>query len=396
VLTLDIRAFWLIGALAAGTCGFLVLLVRRAYPDYLGKALALFGAANICLSLNYLFRLERLRLGDFCFFVLGGTLVVACISLELWAIGLIRCRSFSRAWLFVPPSLTFAVCFWFTVVQRNASIQNLFCNAIDMVLMAIIAGSLFRRKDGPRIFVDTITAVGYGLLSLSTLVAVVDAIHVGTFPVDYNFNSPRSIFTNTAALLAQGIIFPLFLLMLSERLNRRLVDQAMRDPLTGIYNRRAFEEIAFRELSGTARSGESLSLLILDIDHFKQVNDRFGHSAGDALLLAVCATLRSSLRDEDFLCRWGGDEFCALLPRAERQQAENAAKRVIEAFQNLRFEHDGQVIEIGVSIGITSESNGSVTLSQLFLAADNALYQVKAAGRNAFAFASQPGEARSA
>jgi diguanylate cyclase (GGDEF)-like protein len=393
MMPLDIRAFWLIGALASGTCGLLVLLVRRAYPDHLGNALALFGAANLCLSLNYLFRFERLWLGDFCFFVLGGTLVVACLSLELAAICLLKRRSVSLVWLFGPPVLTFGVCFWFTVAHRNASIQNIFCNAVDMILMAMVAAALFRREGvGPRVFVDSITGVGYSLLSLSTLFVVVDAIDAGTFPVDYNFSGPRSIFTNTAALLAQGIIFPLFLLMVSERLNRRLVEQAMLDPLTGIYNRRAFEEIAFRELSGTARSGESLSLLILDLDHFKEVNDRYGHSAGDALLRAAATTLRLSLRDEDFLCRWGGDEFCALLPRASRSQAEIAARRVLEAFQDFRFEHEGHRIEVSVSIGITSESSGSVTLSQLFLAADNALYLVKSGGRNAFAFAPRADE----
>jgi len=395
-MPLDIRAFWLIGALASGTCGFLVLLVRKAYPDYLGNTLALFGVANLCLSLNYFFRLERPWLGDFCFFVLGGTLVVTCISIELAAASLLKRRPVSRAWLLGPPLLTFAVTFWFTVVYRNASIQNLFCNSVDMVLMAMMAFSLLRREEGPRIFVDSITAAGFGLLSLSTLFVVIDTIEAGNFSVNYDFNGLHSIFTNTAALLAQGIIFPLFLLMLSERLNRRLVEQAMRDPLTGIYNRRAFEEIAFSELSGTARSGESLSLLILDLDHFKDVNDRFGHSVGDALLLAASDTLRASLRDEDFLCRWGGDEFCALLPRASRSQAEIAARRVLEAFQNLRFEHDSTAIEIKVSIGITSESSGSVTLSQLILAADKALYQAKAAGRNAFAFAASPAENGSA
>jgi diguanylate cyclase (GGDEF)-like protein len=386
----------MIGALASGTSGLLVLLVRKAYPDYLGNTLALFGAASLSLSLNYFCRIGGPWLGDFCFFVLGGTSVAVCISLELTAIRLLKRRTFSTFWLLGPPALTFAVCFWFTFVHRNASILNILCNSINMVLMAMMAVSLFLREDGPRLSVDSITATGFGLLGLSTFGVVLGAIHAGTYPVTYDFNGPRSVFTNTAALLAQGIIFPLFLLMVSGRLNRRLVEQAMRDPLTGIYNRRAFEEIAFRELSGTARSGESLSLLILDLDHFKEVNDRFGHSAGDALLRAASDTLRASLRDEDFLCRWGGDEFCALLPRAARVQAESVARRILDAFQNFSFEHDGHRIEVSISIGITSESSGSVTLSQLVLAADNALYQVKSAGRNAFAFGPALGQSRSA
>jgi diguanylate cyclase (GGDEF)-like protein len=175
--------------------------------------------------------------------------------------------------------------------------------------------------------------------------------------------------------------------MLSDRLNRNLVAQATRDPLTGLFNRRAFEEIAFREISGAARTGMSLSLLMFDLDQFKQINDRYGHAAGDAVLNTVVATLRNCLRDEDFLCRWGGDEFFALLPRAKREQAQNVAERVLTSFEALNFSIEEQPIEIAVSIGIVTHEGSSKDIASLVLLADAALYQAKEAGRKRFAFA---------
>jgi len=192
-----------------------------------------------------------------------------------------------------------------------------------------------------------------------------------------------------AAIMAEAVVFPVLLLMLSERLNRTLVAQAMRDPLTALFNRRAFEEIAFREMSGATRTGLGISLLMFDIDRFKQVNDQYGHTTGDAVLKAVAETLRASLRDEDFLCRWGGDEFLALLPRAKREPAQFVAERVLQAFNDFSFPLDGKSIPVAVSIGIATNEGGAKDLPALVELADDALYRAKEAGRKRFAFAEQ-------
>jgi len=388
-MTLDVRAFWLMGALATGSFGLLVFFVKNAYPAYLSRTLAIFGAANIALSVNYVIHLGRAFTGQFLFYVVGATLVTTCLSLEYSAVCLLKRRRAWAGWIFGPPTLVFAICVWFTFVRRNISIELVCCNVVNMVLMALIANSLMQKEEGKKPFIDTLTGGAYALLAGATFGVVVDALGSGKFNPEYDFNCARSIFNNVVAVLAEGVIFPLFLLMLSERLNRTLAVQAMRDPLTGIYNRRAFEEIAFRELSGAARSGLSLSLLMIDLDRFKEVNDRCGHLAGDALLQAVAANLRNSLRDEDFLCRWGGDEFCALLPRARREQAEEAAKRVLRAFESFDFPHAGESIRITVSIGVASDESRSKSLPALVSRADKALYQAKGAGRNRLAFAAE-------
>jgi len=100
-MTLDVRAFWLIGALATGSCGLLVLIVRKAYPNYLGRALAVFGAANICLSMNYVLRFERAWVDEFFFYVVGAALVTTCLSLRRWWVGYMpRLENQSRFWFF--------------------------------------------------------------------------------------------------------------------------------------------------------------------------------------------------------------------------------------------------------------------------------------------------------
>ena len=379
----------MIGALASSGFGVLVLVVRKAYPAYLGRVLFLWGAANLCLGANFAIRLGRAWEDQFVFNVVSNTLIAVCLTLEFWAIRELKRQPSSKGWIIAPPLLMLAVSTWFTFFQRNISIENILFNCINVSMMLLIARSLLRAEDGRRPFADVILSVVYALLAAAICGVVVNFFIDRQFSPEYNFSNPRSIFNNMAAIMAEAVVFPLFLLMLSERLNRTLVAQAMRDPLTALFNRRAFEEIAFREMSGAARTGMGLSLLMFDIDRFKQVNDQYGHTTGDAVLIAVTKTLRGSLRDEDFLCRWGGDEFLALLPRAKRGQAQNVAERVLLAFEEFSFPLDGKSIQIAVSIGIATNEGSAKDIPALVELADAALYRAKAAGRGRFAFAQE-------
>jgi diguanylate cyclase (GGDEF)-like protein len=388
-MSLDIRPFWLIGALFAGGFGLLVLVVRKAYPADLARVLMLWGLAHLCLGLNYSLRLGAAREGQFAFNVLSNTLIAVCLSLEYRAIRELKHQPSSPGWIIGPPLIMFTVCAWLTLVQRNISIENMAFDCINAFMMLVIARVLLQPEDGRRLFPDVIAAMLFFALAVAICAVIANFIVDHQFSAEYDFNSPRAIFNNIASILAGGVAFPIFLLMVSERLNRNLVLQAMRDPLTSLFNRRAFEEIAFREMSGAVRTGMSLSLLIFDIDHFKQVNDLYGHTAGDAVLNAVVTNLRRSLRDEDFLCRWGGDEFLALLPRTKREQAQNVAERVLDTFKEFAFPVDGKSIQVGVSIGIVTNEGAAKDISSLIKLADSALYRSKTAGRRRFAFAEE-------
>jgi diguanylate cyclase (GGDEF)-like protein len=151
-------------------------------------------------------------------------------------------------------------------------------------------------------------------------------------------------------------------------------------------NRRAFEEIGREEVSGAARTGLPISLLMVDIDHFKQFNDRYGPAIGDFILRAVAEALQRCL-GEDYLCRWGGDEFCVLLPGISRAEAERAVERAFAAMAELDITVEGEPVRVGVSIGVVTREDNVLEFALLMKLADVALYQAKELGRNQSAFA---------
>lgn len=174
-------------------------------------------------------------------------------------------------------------------------------------------------------------------------------------------------------------------LMASERLQYDLDQQASRDPLTGAFNRRAFVLLAEKEQARSARNEQPLAVIMMDLDHFKMVNDHLGHAGGDAVLRLFVAVLDRMLRGQDVFCRFGGEEFLALLPGSDSQQALLAAERIRVAFaEEAKAAIDplkAWAFAFSVSIGIGELQQGEA-LESAIRRADAALYQAKAAGRN--------------
>jgi two-component system chemotaxis response regulator CheY len=166
-------------------------------------------------------------------------------------------------------------------------------------------------------------------------------------------------------------------------LEARLANLTRHDPLTGLYNRKALYEIAQAELSRAVREGTPTSLVTLDLDHFKAVNDHFGHAVGDQALRHVAKILLQSNRVYDYVGRWGGEEFLVLLPNTNLVEAAVVTERMrlnIEVIP-LRLP-DGGVVELRASFGISSTDDTSFLLETLLTQADKALSQAKASGRN--------------
>ncbi len=166
-------------------------------------------------------------------------------------------------------------------------------------------------------------------------------------------------------------------------LARRLTRMAHTDELTGIHNRRAFVDLLSKELNRARRNNSSLALLLIDIDHFKVVNDTYGHAAGDKVLRTLAHTLPENLRSFDLLARYGGEEFAICLPGVSQQDAVQSAERIRCLIQEMTVPFDSDVhIKITVSIGVASPTAAYETDDQLMIKADKALYKAKAAGRN--------------
>jgi diguanylate cyclase len=162
----------------------------------------------------------------------------------------------------------------------------------------------------------------------------------------------------------------------------RLLEMNMRDGLTGIYNRRFLESRLADEFERYVRYSREFSVVMLDIDFFKKVNDTYGHQCGDLILKNVSSTISSMIRKTDFLARYGGEEFCCLLPETTLESAGILAERFRAAIASMK--HLYQEFEIGVtiSLGVSAAGKGAATCDEFLKKADDALYTAKRTGRN--------------
>ncbi|HYL37400.1 MAG TPA: diguanylate cyclase [Bryobacteraceae bacterium] len=182
-----------------------------------------------------------------------------------------------------------------------------------------------------------------------------------------------------AGTVAENIAISLSNLYLQEALR----SQSIRDPLTGLFNRRYLEETFERELHRLARRDLSAGFAMLDLDHFKAFNDTFGHEGGDALLRAFGQFLREHLRKEDVACRYGGEEFCILFCESSFEDTVRRAEQLRSGVSRLAVQHGGQHLgAVTVSIGVASYPIHGRASTDLIAAADRALYQAKQDGRN--------------
>jgi diguanylate cyclase (GGDEF)-like protein/PAS domain S-box-containing protein len=174
------------------------------------------------------------------------------------------------------------------------------------------------------------------------------------------------------------------------KLIEQLKQAATHDSLTGIYNRRHGAALLNSEIHRSQRFGQALTVAMLDIDHFKNVNDTYGHACGDLVLNSFVATISKTLRISDTICRWGGEEFLVILPGASAVDALNWAERAREAVASLSTIGVGEhAIKVTASFGLASLEKGDTTLEEILKRADDALYRAKGGGRNRVIFDQQ-------
>lgn len=175
------------------------------------------------------------------------------------------------------------------------------------------------------------------------------------------------------------------------RLREALRTQSIRDPLTGLYNRRYLEETLQRESRRAVRAECALGVLMLDLDHFKSFNDTYGHDAGDAVLRETAALLVRSVRAEDIICRFGGEEFVIILPMADLKTSQARAERIRSRMAELAVMHQGNALgPTTVSIGVAELPRHGTSGKDLLAAADAALYRAKEQGRDQVIVAEAP------
>jgi diguanylate cyclase (GGDEF)-like protein len=175
----------------------------------------------------------------------------------------------------------------------------------------------------------------------------------------------------------------LALALANIRLRATLREQSSRDSLTGLFNRRYMEESLDREVRRAAREGYGLGILLADLDNFKQLNDAFGHVAGDDVLRQIGRYLSTSVRGEDIACRFGGEEFVVILPKASLADAYRRAEALREGIKAGSLDEPSRLYPTAtMSVGVAAYPEHGTSVAQLILAADSAMYLAKAQGRD--------------
>jgi two-component system cell cycle response regulator len=180
---------------------------------------------------------------------------------------------------------------------------------------------------------------------------------------------------------------------LDEVFQQQMYESALRDSLTKVFNRKHFNDLLAKEFAFATRHSAPLALLFIDLDHFKNVNDSFGHPAGDYVLAEVSGVLASGIRSEDVLARFGGEEFCVLCRGTDKAGALELGERLRREIAERRYIFGGKIIPVTISVGVALMPDPAMTQpASLLAAADRALYEAKRAGRNRVMVAGQ-GEA---
>lgn len=209
--------------------------------------------------------------------------------------------------------------------------------------------------------------------ALAVLLIIAGAV-LGPAPAVWELVASRTILVVVASLVAVAVV------VLSSR-ETVLREQALLDPLTGVFNRRCFLEMSGKEEARNRRDNGNLAVLMIDVDHFKQVNDTHGHPVGDEVLRGMAEVCAVTLRPSDIVARYGGEEFVVSLPDTDHEEAARVAERMRAAIQAKTFTGSSGPFSVTASIGLSSCSNG-VGLSEALRLADEALYRAKRSGRN--------------
>jgi len=250
-------------------------------------------------------------------------------------------------------------------------------SSIIIAVYAVLTASEFqreRRKSKPSIRVYVIPLL-HGTVFLSPILTT--SLWSGQPVMDTGF---ARLFTVLVLLYVIGTAF-MVMLMTKERSAQIYKTAAMTDPMTGLFNRRGFSEAAEQLIAAQRKAGQSVTVMMFDLDHFKSINDRFGHDIGDDALKLFAATASGSMRANDILGRFGGEEFAAILPGGE-ETALIVGERVRAAFEARGVEISGRVMNATVSIGAIQSPAEAAKLAAMLTRADEALYAAKKLGRN--------------
>ena len=351
------------------------------------EGLRLWGAAMALISVGWMFIDARGSIPDTLSVILANTLFSASISLELAAVHEYRGLAWPR-WQCVVPVL--ATILLFSVIPLDDLRDHLLVSSIiygsqfSMLAIALYNDASSRGGHAWRLLFGA-TVIMLPILVLRGLMAHFSHLEFADVQSPFMLNPVQlGAYICVMTTITLGSLG--FILMTKERADREIQHLALTDPLTRILNRRAFLDQAAHELSFSRRHRIPVALIMLDVDHFKRINDRHGHLVGDDVLIELSRLLTIHLRMQDILGRYGGEEFCILLPGTDGTGARTVAESLRLVVESTAFAPACGGISVTISLGAavfdTDDANADANLTRLFEDADAALYQAKRQGRN--------------
>lgn len=377
----DIRSAIMIGAFLNVLIAIMLLIVRNALPKNYQSSMRWWWLGLILQPSGFVLIALRGYAPTIFSVVLANIMIasaLACFAIAMRMFTGVRQRRWYAATLVATAGL---VAFVFSILYEDLLIRATLLSLVHAMILGFAARAIYRQE----LKITRVSHVLAGLFVIGGLSMFARAIyHVVTQDPIAEFFSMR---WPTILTYGVGGLLPIvgtigFLLMCTERSQKDLARMASEDPLTGVYNRRALAEFGVREMARARRHGTPLSVILVDIDYFKKINDELGHAAGDLALIETVRRLRTNLRSEDYLGRMGGEEFLILLPDSNIQQAQVLAQRILEEFAGKPMALMDQNRSITVSGGITLLSASDHFFDDMLRRADDAMYTAKVLGRN--------------
>jgi diguanylate cyclase (GGDEF)-like protein len=380
----DIRTTMCLAALSAFLMGAGMFITARSYTSYI-QGMQRWGWSCCLQSAGWVFLYLRGSISDFVTVIISSLLMLSSLALHDHALHEFQRKPFTGSRKLLPYAIVAIACLYFlyyTYVVKDISARVVVFSFLGAPLHFLCAHTILAYNKQNRHFSYWLTGFGficYGLASVGRGIYV------------YIFDPPISNIFAQAPL--QSITFTLvyvtvivqnfgFMLMCIDSFNTQLKTLATRDTLTESLNRGTIELLLHKEVSQSSRTDSPLSLLMIDIDHFKTVNDTYGHTTGDRVLRNFVATIQKHLRTHDLLGRYGGEEFIVLLPDTDSNEAipvaERLRKAVNEAILDERIPDFHCTTSIGIATLLPKEDDSNALLQR----ADAALYRAKHEGRN--------------
>jgi diguanylate cyclase (GGDEF)-like protein len=373
----DLDTLFFTTVYTSAVAGCLLILTWLQHRD--GAALALWGTGFMLSAGGLALIALRGTLPDLWSIVLGNAALVLG-----YGFGWLGVRQFQGRPPVVPVAFAGAA-LWLVACASDTIYGSPHARVAIVVAIVVVycllnAWEFYRARDAESLSRWPIIVV----LLLHAAVFTARIPLAGTWPMPGEGRTPLGWHVAIAleAILAGFCLAYLLGAMARERIVRKFQRDALADPLTGVPNRRAFFEQGERLLRRVLQSRRSAAVLILDLDRFKSINDRFGHQSGDEALKTFCETVTTTLRPGDLFARIGGEEFACLLPHASRYGAAQVAERIRARVAGSPIAVGSSELTITVSIGVAASEGGARELADLVAAADKALYRAKANGRD--------------